>query len=205
MIDFFSSGIIQVSAGFGDDTFCGGGAAVGLGYGPPYTTYSNTFNYVSCKSIIPFIHLFIWHNSNWLIDSLLCIGTCNLCMLIDPNCQPGSYALLGSQCTNCSAGTYSTGIGATVCSACSPGSYQSSSGSTYCITCSAGTYSTVSSPQCTPCQVSTNYVNAYVANDMCVPLLSLSLSLSLSVCVCVCVSYCYGNGILSHITGWIIF
>jgi hypothetical protein len=76
-------------------------------------------------------------------------------------CSAGTYStLLGaSACVQCLTGTYSTALGAnadTQCTSCQAGTYSTAPASTVCALCGAGTYSTalgaMGSSACTPCQ-----------------------------------------------------
>ena len=67
-------------------------------------------------------------------------------------CGAGTYSTGGSACTPCAAGSYSTTLGATSASVCTqcPAGNGSASGASSCAQCSAGTYS-VGGSTCTPC------------------------------------------------------
>ena len=70
-------------------------------------------------------------------------------------CGPGTYDT-GSDCADCTAGTYQDQAGATVCLDCPYGTYQNQTGGTECLYCQAGTYQDQpASTVCLDCQVGT--------------------------------------------------
>ena len=59
-------------------------------------------------------------------------------------CTPGTFAIGGTACNPCPAGSYSTGSSATTCASCAAGSScpAGASSAAQCASCAAGTYST---------------------------------------------------------------
>lgn len=73
---------------------------------------------------------------------------------LQTNCEPGfaALALNGTGgCTECIAGRFSEGGGASVCSVCTAGRFSASNASSSCDVCGAGTFSPEGSVGCTVC------------------------------------------------------
>jgi hypothetical protein len=70
-------------------------------------------------------------------------------------------------CIACSAGTYSSQVGASSCLKCGRGQYQPSTGQDLCIECTAGKYaSEIASLSCTNCDIGYNSKDTAVRCDL---------------------------------------